>query len=472
MPSTSPDVENNVTHLVGRRRARGSVSTIADDASPNAHNGKDVYELEWDDPGQSEDPDETSIVGPHHAQGSSTPIDPNNRRWWELFTQATFEDDYEKADWVQTRNITAILLVRDVLLLLVTVALLLTTLILVHTLTLPQRYPVVHKWYHSTEYRRNFVGANGDAASPSMSSPSFLDLTLNHSYPSLVPYLSLIGVRQYPFAMVEFLLTIISQSGGTMDQRCLIGMGTAAHRFLPTQTTPPGSTGGIASDWAKVYQNIWAGWSDQHSVPMGPQNPFFWLFPSKMSFCNSILVNEWIDQQLWDSKSLKLAVIMQEGLVAYARQEAESGKSTKQMFAEMFGSLNINVQLSLSCAPLVNVANTQYTVALIGGVAGAVAMGAFILANAWNPIGWVTAAVAVAALIFGSVYGANQERRKQKEDAQAKCKTDFNNLLMLAAYDSCIIYSNNVEDAQLTCTQQKDVWQAWAERLVPPPTNR
>ena len=77
------------------------------------------------------------------------------------------------------------LLLRDVLLILVAVGVVITCLVLAHTLGLARRYPIQHAWYYSKPLQRNYVGAAGVPTAPRLTTPSFMELALNHTYPAL-----------------------------------------------------------------------------------------------------------------------------------------------------------------------------------------------------------------------------------------------------------------------------------------------
>ena len=417
--------------------------------------------------------DEGSALRLNHPQGGTE--DPNNRRWWKLWQKASLQADYETADYIQSRNITALLLVRDVLLIIVTIVVSLVCLIVIHTSTLWLRYPAQYKWYTSMDFTKNFVGASGYPDMKKMADPSFRDLTLNHSYPALVPYLSLIGVRQYPPAMTIFLLWFMEFSGGNMDQRCMVGAGAKqAGTWLNHTASVPWPTdeyGGQGSAWAALFSDLWKYWSQSSNDPLGPTNPFFWLFPTKNDFCGSVLVHAWIDGHAdLGNTSLELGQIVQHGLVAWSRDKAEAGWDENQMVRALFASTGVTVGLSVDCSGLINVANIQEGTEAVLGVGGGVMMGVMLAEAASGPIGWVAAAftgVAMAVLSLWGALGGGDEARKQ---AQENCKKQFNQIVSYGAYNNCVMFSPYTgTQAQQICESEQDVWTEWAKRLVPPP---
>lgn len=417
--------------------------------------------------------DVSRALSPSHEDEEGT--DPNNRRWWELWKTTSLQADYEHADFVQSRNITALLLVRDVLLILVTVVVGIVSLVVTHTALLWMRYPVQYEWYTSRKIRRNFVGASGHPDTPALSSPSFRDLTLNHTYPSLVPYLGLIGVRQYPQAMVIFLLWMIQFNGGNMDQRCMVGVGaTEATKWLitPSAWPPPDARGGAGSEWAKLYTELWTAWSEEGDDPFGPTNPFFWLYPQKMAFCNSVLVNRWIDGEadILNTR-LELGQIVAHGLVEWSRNKAEAGWSSVQMFNALFSTTGVNVDLSLDCSQLLHVADIQMGTEITLGVGGSVMLSSMMVEAASGPIGWGLAAATGLALGFFAIFGGIQSHNDAQEQAKKTCLSQYATLLGQGAYNNCVMFSSFTgETAEQICTSQIAVWTAWAKRLVPPPT--
>lgn len=423
------------------------------------------------------DPDEISpekLLAPSHP--TTDGADPDNREWWTLWKRASRQAEYERADWIQSRNITALLTVRDVLLIFITCVAIVATIVLAHTLTLWRRYPVQHAWYFSKPMQRNFVGAKGVATMPAFDTPSFMELALNNTYPALLPYLAPLGYRQYPAQMVEFILFIIAIAGGNLNQRSMGGIPKSDIKTylidVSTQISPwpPPSKGGSTGPWAKAYQLMWEAWSTMSTQPVGHANPFFWMFPTKTSFCTSVLVNEWIDTGFdYASTGTTLLNVMEMGFSEWARDRAVAGLNVQRMFSTLFASIDLNVSVSVDCQPLIDAANIQEGGEIASGVIGAVMLTTMI---GFTPAGWVVAGlvggIALGFAIWGAMSGADERRRK----AIATCKQQYYTLVGTAAYNACVVFSaRSGPDAINYCQNELAQWTAWAKRILPPPKN-
>jgi hypothetical protein len=482
-----PDATSAVTEWPSPREPDFSVSTpeaSASDAPAEAPAEDATSDHDALHAIPDEDPDKISprelLTPSHRSDGAET--DPNNREWWSLWKNASMQAEYERADWIQSRNVTALLTVRDLLLILITCVTIIAVLILAHTLTLWRRYPVQYEWYTSKKLRRNFAGARGVASMPAFSTPSFMELALNNTYPALVPYLAPLGYREYPPAMVEFILFLISIAGGNLDQRSMGGIArTDIKKYLPDPTGPPNNipfpspdqAGGEQSPWKQIYEYMWKAWSTMSNYPVGHENPFFWMFPTKLSFCTSVIVNEWIDTQFdYERTNVPLLNVMQMGFSEWARDRAIAGLNVSQMFSELFATIELQVGVSVDCKPLIDAVNIQMSGGMVVGGIGGLMMGVMMFSAIGGPPGVIVGAIVGAIVAFFSIFGAGESAKKQREQAITRCKQQYNTLLSYAAYNACVVYSPlSGPDAQRYCDSEMGVWASWAKRILPPPKN-